>query len=83
MSNESKTKEFFITTSDNPYDYFKQFDEWLHYDRLMGYYTLELLARVVKTSNELSDEEQQNDLEEAIDTIIEWHGSFYKKIFKD
>ena len=74
-------KEVFITTNDNPFDYFKQFDEWLNYDTLMGYHTLEYLDRVAKTSNELSDKAYQDELESAIDSIIEWNGSMYKKIY--
>jgi hypothetical protein len=74
-------KEVFITTIDNPYDYFKQFDEWLNFDRLKGYYTLEYLARLVHTAPDLSDEEERNEIERAIDSIIEWNGKLYKKIY--
>ncbi len=74
-------KEVFITTYDNPYDYFTQFKQWLDYDRLMGYYTLEYLGRVVRLAPDLSDEQEQNEIESAIDSIIEWNGSMYKKVF--
>jgi hypothetical protein len=74
-------KEVFITTIDNPYDYFTQFDEWLNFDRLKGYYTLEYLARLVHTAPDLSDEEERNEIERAIDSIIEWNGKLYKKIY--
>ena len=74
-------KEVFITTTDNPFDYFKQFDDWLAYDRNMGHYTLEYLARLVHSSSELSDEDQQMEIEDAIDRIIEWNGDMYKKIY--
>lgn len=74
--------EYFITTKDNPFDYFVQFDEWLNYDRAMGYYTLELIGRTVHTSIELSEEDQQKDFDLAIEKILKWHGDFYKKIYK-
>lgn len=74
-------REVFITTFDNPYDYFTQFDEWLAYDRQMGYFTLEYLGRLVKLSNDLSDKQEQQEIESAIDSILEWNGSFYKKIY--
>ena len=74
-------KEVFITTIDNPYDYFTQFDEWLNFDRLKGYYTLEYLARLVHTAPDLSDEEERNEIERAIDSIIEWNGKLYKKVY--
>lgn len=77
----SKGKQVFITTHDNPYDYFTQFKQWLDYDRLMGYYTLEYLARIVKLAPDLSDEQEQEEIESAIDSIIEWNGSMYKKVY--
>lgn len=74
-------KEVFITTVDNPYDYFKQFDEWLNYDRLKGYFTLEYLGRLVHTAPDLSEEDEKLEIERAIDKIIEWNGSMYKKVY--
>lgn len=79
----SKQKEVFITTNDNPYDYFKQFDEWLAFDRQMGHYTLEYLGRLVRLSSDLSYEDEQNEIEDAIDRIIEWNGDMYKKVYSD
>ena len=78
----SQTKrEVFITTSDNPYNYFTQFKQWLDYDRTMGYYTLEYLGRIVKLAPDLSDEDEQLEIEDAINKIIEWNGSMYKKVY--
>ena len=74
-------QQTFITTFDNPFDYFKQFDEWLNFDRAMGYNTLEMLARTCKTSYELSEADQDADFEDAFDRIIEWHEGIYKKIY--
>jgi hypothetical protein len=55
-------KEVFVTTYDNPYDYFTQFDQWLAFDRQKGYFTLEYLARLTSLSNELSDEQEQREI---------------------
>lgn len=76
-------KEVFITTYDNPYDYFKQFDEWLNYDRQKGYFTLEYVGRLAKLAPDLSDEEEKNEIENTIDSIIEWNGEFYKKVYNN
>lgn len=76
-------KEVFITTFDNPFDYFTQFKQWLDYDRLKGYYTLEYVARIAKLANDLSDEQEQEEIENAIDAIIEWNGPMYKKIYSE
>ena len=75
------SKQVFITTVDNPYDYFTQFKQWLDYDRQMGYYTLEYLARIVCLAPDLSEEEEQIEIESAIDSIIEWNGDVYKKVY--
>ena len=36
-----------LTTIDNPYDPFSQFDDWLAFDEGKGYFTCEYLARMV------------------------------------
>lgn len=74
-------KDVFITTYDNPYDYFEQFDEWLNFDRQKGYYTLEYVARLAKLAPDLSEEEQKIEMENVFNTIIEWNGNFYKKVY--
>lgn len=74
-------KEVFITTFDNPFDYFKQFDEWLNFDRQMGYFTLEYVGRLAKTDPNLSEEEQDLELNRVFESIIEWNGDLYKKVY--
>lgn len=59
-----------LTTVDNPYDPFTQFDAWLSYDTVSGYHTLGLLARIAKTSDELSEADQSRAIENAIDEIV-------------
>lgn len=85
MSETTKTKinDIFITTFDNPYDYFTQFDEWYEYDHLKGYNTLEYLGRLVRLAPDLSDEEAKLEIENVIDSIIEWNGSMYKKVYSN
>lgn len=80
MIKESLNDETFITTKDNPYNYFTQFEEWLNYDNLHGYHTLELVGRTVHTSYDLSEADQKEDFESAFNKIIEWHGNLYKKV---
>lgn len=76
-------KEVFITTHDNPYDYFKQFDQWYNFDRQKGYFTPEYVARLARLAPDLSEEEEQIEMENTFDKIIEWNGNFYKKIYKN
>lgn len=74
-------KDVFITTYDNPFDYFTQFDQWLNFDRQKGYHTLEYVGRLVRLAPDLSDKQEQIELENTFDKIIEWNGSFYKKVY--
>lgn len=60
-----------LTTSDNPYDPFTRFDEWFQFDEAAGYHTCALLARIVVTSDSLSDADQAQALEDGIDEIID------------
>ena len=76
-------KETFITTTDNPFNYFTQFDDWLNYDRLMGYFTLEYVGRLAKLAPDISEEEEAEELERVFDSIIEWNGEMYKKVYKE
>lgn len=62
--------EHMLTTVDNPYNPFTQWDEWLQFDERSGYYTLPLLGRVVITSNELSELDQAQAIEMAMQEIV-------------
>ncbi len=42
-----------LTTLDNPFDPFSQFDEWYAWDERAGYHTTSFLARIVKTSDDI------------------------------
>ena len=60
-----------ITTEDNPFDPFTEWNEWYFYDLSKGYFTCERLDRLAKTSSELSDEINDEELNDAIDQLIE------------
>lgn len=70
-----------LTTVDNPYDPFSQFDEWLAYDHQKGYFTNEYLARVAYPIHSLGDIVYQESIEQAIDDILEHdYGNIYKRV---
>lgn len=60
-----------LTTIDNPYDPFTQWDEWLAFDVIAGHKTCEYLDRVSVTSDNLSEPVIQEDLHKAMKTIID------------
>lgn len=73
-----------LTTVDNPYDPFTQLDEWYAWDTNAGYHTAAFLARVTRTSEELSETDQDIVLEEAIDTIVRENTlGLYRKVAQE
>ena len=60
-----------LTTTDNPFDPFTEFKQWMEWDHRAGYDTPNYLARIVVTSDELSDADQDAAVEQAIDEILE------------
>lgn len=75
------TQQVAITTVDNPFDVFTQFDEWNAWDLEHGYGTNAYLARIVRSSDELSIADQDLALEYGIDEIIrEDVLGLYKKV---
>jgi hypothetical protein len=60
-----------VTTTDNPFNPFTEWDEWYFYDLSKGYSTCERLDRLSNTSSQLSDELNNEELEQAIDQLVE------------
>lgn len=73
-----------ITTVDNPYNPFTQFDLWLMFDIDHKYSTPEKLARFSIDSNSLSESENEMLNEMAIDRMIEIDPlKMYKKVVQE
>lgn len=43
---ETENYDYYLTTKDNPYDPKTQFEEWYMYDLMLGYNTLQRLAKM-------------------------------------
>lgn len=69
-----------ITTIDNPYDPLNDFVNWYMYDVTNNYNTCGYLARIAKTSDSLSEYENNKEIERAIDEIISFHPNLYRKV---
>jgi hypothetical protein len=73
-----------LTTIDNPHDPFDDYDNWFAFDSRLGYHTPSYLARIVITSDSISDVDQQLAINEAIDKIVEQNINFmYKKVERE
>jgi hypothetical protein len=62
--------ETMLTTTDNPYSPFDDFDAWRAYDLRLGYNSESLLDRIAVTSDQLSEHDYNLAIEQAIDAII-------------
>lgn len=77
------SNECMLTTLDNPYDPFEQFTSWFLFDVEKGYNTCSRLARIAKISDQLSQKENDEEIERAIDEIIKYDFmNIYKKVTK-
>lgn len=56
-----------ITTIDNPYDPFTEFDKWFDFDVEKGYYTCSKLARLSNITEDMTDKELIEEEQRAID----------------
>lgn len=73
-----------ITTIDNPFDPFSQFDSWYAFDVEKGYYTCSRIARLANFTDEMTDVERDNENERAIDKLIEIDVlDIYKKVVQE
>ena len=72
-----------LTTFDNPFDPFEQFTSWFLFDEEKGYHSTAYLGRSARTSDQLSEEENEVEIERAIDEIIKYDfRNIYKKVKK-
>lgn len=72
-----------LTTKDNPFDPFSQWDDWKRFDEDKGYFTCEYLNRMVDISEELSDSDQELAILTAIYEIIKLQPDIYTTVTKE
>ena len=76
--------EYMLTTIDNPYNPFKQFDSWFLFDVEKGYNSCGKLARIANVSESMSEIEFNNEIDSAIDKLIKVDFlDIYKKVTKE
>lgn len=75
-------KECMLTTVDNPYNPFDDYDSWYRFDQDKGYCSCSYLARIARTSDQLSEEENDREIERAIDEIVFFNPTLYRKVVR-
>lgn len=76
--------EYRLTTIDNPYNPFTDFEQWFMFDVEKGYNTCGYLARLTANiSDELTEQETTREINRAIDEIIKYDfTNTFKKVSK-
>lgn len=73
-----------LTTVDNPFNPFEQFDSWFQFDVEKGHNSCGLLGRIARTSDQLTEEENDDEIERAIDQIVKYDfENKYLKLTRD
>ena len=70
-----------LTTIDNPFDPFEDFSSWFMFDIEKGYNTCGRLMRIANIPDDFTEQEEDEEIERAIDTIIKYDVlDIYKKV---
>ncbi len=76
--------EYMLTTVDNPYNPFTDFDAWLAFDINKGYHTSSFLARVAMVPEDLPEPYQSLAIQSAIDQVVEENVSgMWRKVSRE
>lgn len=77
-------KNMWLTTVDNPYNPFTQFDDWYDYDMMKGYNTCGLIMKYAPCSEEnFTEKENTEQIQYACNRILDYYNDeFYKLVFE-
>ena len=69
-----------LSTRDNPNDYFNDPDQWEAWENATGMRATRMIGMFARTSDQLSVEENEAEIERAIDDIVKYDptGTFIK-----
>lgn len=71
-----------LSTIDNPYNPYTNWDEWYAFDVSHGYHCCSVLARFARTSPALSEADNALEISNAINEIIKFDARhIFKKVY--
>ena len=76
-------KDFMLTTFDNPFNPFKDFEIWWKTDMLLGHDCCGTLAKESNVSDIASDEINEKDIVDAMKRIVERWPMIYKMVTRE
>ena len=72
-----------LSTIDNPFNPFEDYSSWLMFDKEKGYDSAERLMRIAKITDDMTQKEENEEIERAIDEIIKYDFlNVYTKVSK-
>ena len=72
-----------LSTIDNPFNPFEDYSSWLMFDKEKGYDSAERLMRIAKVTDDMTQKEENEEIERAIDEIIKYDFlNVYTKVSK-
>lgn len=78
------SKVCMLTTVDNPFNPFKDFVSWFMFDIEKGYNSCGRMMRIAKIENDMTQDEENLEIERAIDEIIKLDiTDTYKKVVQE
>ena len=78
------SKQCMLTTIDNPFNPFDDSNSWFLFDMEKGYDSCGRMVRVANLSDDLTEKEENKEIERAIDEIIKYDFlNIYKKVTKN
>ena len=75
-------KRSMLTTFDNPFDPFTQYEDWENFDVQHHYNTNQVLADVAFTSSETGPIDELESYEAAIDDICRLFPNIYTRVYE-
>ena len=63
-------REVTASTVDNPFNPFEDFISWFMFDIEKGYYTSSKLGRLTKFKDDMTQKEENEEVERAVDELI-------------
>lgn len=78
-----KQYDCMLTTIDNPFDPFEQFDDWYRFDIEKQYYSAQRWTRFAHFTDDMTEQEEREESERAMDEFIALDFlDLYKKVKK-
>lgn len=72
--------ELMVTTKDNPFNPFFEFNDWYNFDCEKGYFTCSYIDRIANTNSNMSEEMQEKLNNEAMYEIVRINPELYKLV---